>query len=85
MNYEGMSIQELEAQNRKLSEERDKVKAEQRILGAVMDKKKMSIAVQKKLETMSDAEKAAMAQMIESQGIGSSAAVGGLKSVKKTP
>lgn len=82
MNYEEMSIQELEAQNRKLSEERDKIKIEQKILGKVMDAKKMALAVQKKLETMSDAEKAAMAQMIQSQGIGSSAAVGDLKSVK---
>lgn len=77
MNYEKMSYEELEKLNQKLSNKRDEIKEQQRQVVAAMDKKTVMVEARRKAEVMSDAEKAALLQVIGPGAIPSEEAVNG--------
>lgn len=76
MNYEQMTIEELEAFIAKINAERAVLKAQAVAVHAVLDAKNTTAAAAKKLATMSDAEKAALLQMIQAQSVASNGALG---------
>jgi len=77
-NYEEMTNDELRAENVRLFEERKALKAEQMKITAVLDKRIIAENVSKKLERLSDPEKAALAQVLEPPGVESPGKVGNL-------
>lgn len=64
MDYESMSIEELEAENTRLSNERARIQAEQRTINDVLSRKFALRDAQIKLNGMSEAERAAFTQLV---------------------
>lgn len=64
MNYEQMSIEELEAENIRLSNERADIQKEQRMINDVLSRKVAMRDAQAKFAGLSDVEKAALAQVV---------------------
>ena len=62
--YQDMTLEELELENQKLMEQKSKIKAEQHLVMAEMNKKLTLASAQRKVATLSDAEKAALRQII---------------------
>jgi len=73
---ENYTDEELDAKLIELGNERDKIKKEMRELTAESDKRFAQAEAKRKLELMSDTEKAALHQMIQTEGISSEEQVG---------
>lgn len=69
MNYEDMSLDQLEKFNQDAMNKRDKIKEEQRKIVAVMDAKSIMEEAKKKAATMSDPAKVALLQVLRPEGI----------------
>ena len=67
MNYDSMSLEELEAENIRLSNERNAIKQQQMELTAVIDRKIAERDAALKLSAMSPAERAALTQIVQVQ------------------
>lgn len=67
-NYENMSVEELEKKNIELSNERAKIRNEQKKVNAIREKKLATEGAKKKFSSMSPADKEAMAQVISNAG-----------------
>jgi len=78
MDYEEMTVEELEEENLRLMGEKDKIRAEQLKIKAVLDKKVALRDAERKLATLSDSEKRALLQVIHTQGIPSAEEFGKL-------
>jgi len=76
MRYETMTMVQLDAEHRKLIGERAKLKADLRELCGVRDARLMFEAVQAKVSSMSDSEKALLRQTLQAEGIASGENVG---------
>ncbi len=72
-NYDSMSLEELEAENIRLSNERAAIKQQQLELTAAIDRKIAERDAGLKLAAMSPAEKAAIAQIVQVQAANASA------------
>ena len=68
MNYETMTVDQLEAKLQSITEERAKLRTEALQVQAVLDQKYAAMRAAILLESMSDAEKAALAQAISGAG-----------------
>jgi len=75
-DYNQMTIEELEKANQELMEQRQKIKDEQRLIAAVLDRKQAEARAKAKVARMSDPEKAALAQVLKAGSIESAEAVG---------
>lgn len=75
MDFESMSLEELEAYNIELSNEVASIKQTQRQITAVIDAKRAERAALELVSNMSDAERAALAQVIgvQTAGVGAKA------------
>lgn len=71
MNYEDMSLEQLEKENQKLMAQKDAIRENQKVITALMDEKSSMAEAQRKVATMSNAEKAALVQVLQPQGIAS--------------
>lgn len=68
MNYETMTVDQLEAELQRLTAERAKLRGEALKVQAVLDQKYAAMRAAILLESMSDAEKAALAQAVSGAG-----------------
>ncbi len=68
MNYENMTIEELEARNRELNAQRDAIREEQLKIKAVLDRKIALRSAQQKLASLSETERAALSLVISKAG-----------------
>ncbi|MEW6211544.1 MAG: hypothetical protein AB1631_24470 [Acidobacteriota bacterium] len=75
-NYEAMSIEELEDEIHSLGDRRAAIAELQRAAHRVLNEKLCAQAVARKLESMSDAEKAALWQQLNAESIQSQEEVG---------
>ena len=75
-DYESMSVEALDAENQRLQGQRDTVREELRRLVAVRDRKAVLEAAERQVAAMGEPEVAALAQVIQAQGIESGEAVG---------
>lgn len=73
---EELEIEDLERQIHLKSEQRETLRLEQDALSQRKDSLMAMVAARKKVATMSDAERAAMVQAIQLDGVGSEEAVG---------
>lgn len=67
MNYDSMSLEELETENIRLSNERNAIKQQQLELTAAIDRKIAERDAALKLAAMSPAERAALTQIVQVQ------------------
>ena len=75
MNYEKMSIEELEKLKQGLRAEQLKIKDEMRKIARVLDSRTVEREAKKKVEGMSNAEKDALRQVLSPKGIESEESV----------
>lgn len=68
MNYETMTVDQLEAEMQRITAERAKLRAEALQVQAALDKQYVAMRAAILLEGMSDADKAALAQAINGAG-----------------
>lgn len=68
MNYENMTIEQLEAEMQRITEERARLRAEALKVQAVLDRQYAAMRAAILLESMSDADKAALAQAVTGAG-----------------
>ena len=73
---EELEIEDIERQIHLKSEQRETLRLEQDALSQRKDSLMAMVAARKKVATMSDAERAAMVQAIQLDGVGSEEAVG---------
>ena len=73
---EELEIEDIERQIHLKSEQRETLRLEQDELAKRKDSLMVMVSVRKKVATMSDAERAAMVQAIQLDGVGSEEAVG---------
>ena len=78
MNYEAMTIEELEKAIQALGAQREALKAQQQAAHAVLNAKVTAEAAAKTVANLDEAQKMALLQAIQSQGVGSSAVVKGM-------
>lgn len=71
-----MTLDELEQHQQAINAERATLKAQAQAVQAVIDRKQGEATLKRRLETMSDAEKAALVQMVHTGGIETNGAVG---------
>jgi hypothetical protein len=64
MDYESMSLEELEAENTRLSNKRAEIQTEQRAINEVMSRKTAERDMHAKYESMTAAERAALTQIV---------------------
>ena len=64
-----MSVEELEAEKRSVAEQVEALMARKRELARAIDARLTEEAVQRKLNAMTDTERAALAQMVAARGI----------------
>ena len=77
MNYEQMTVEQLEAELQRISGERAALKEQAVAAHTVLDRRQAVEAARRKLAEMSDVEKAALAQIVAAEGIeGGEAVVG---------
>lgn len=75
-NYEKMSIAELEAVVNDFDRDITALRDEKRIVARALDRKLVMDEALRKLQTMSDDERAALAQMLNPAGVASQEQVG---------
>ena len=75
-NYDSMPLEQLELANEALADEAVKIREERAEIAAFIEKRVAEIEAKKKIESMSDSEKVALAQVLSASGIASKAAVG---------
>jgi hypothetical protein len=68
MNYEEMTLQELELENEKLMEQKEAIREKQKRINEIMTKKMVEAETRKKYKSMSEAEKEALTQIISGAG-----------------
>ena len=68
MNYDTMTVDQLEAEMQRLTEERAKLREQALKVQASLDQKYAAMRAAILLESMSDAEKAALAQAVSGAG-----------------
>ena len=78
MNYETMTIEELEKAIQALSAQREALKAQQQAAHDVLNAKVAAEAAAKLVANLDDAQKAALLQAIQGQGLDSAAVVKGM-------
>lgn len=76
MNYDTMTVEELEATIAEINAKRAVLKAQAVAVHTVLDAKNVQTSAARKLATLSDAEKAALVQMINTQAVASNGAIG---------
>lgn len=76
ISLDEMSVEQLQAQLDRLNAERDALKEQIRRITPVLDAKQAQAAAGRKLAAMSDSERAALAQLLRTEGIPSGEAVG---------
>lgn len=69
VNYPEMTIEELEAHIQALSRQKDIIRQEMLDAHAVLDTKNEQLAAQRRLESLGDSERAALAQALGVVGI----------------
>ena len=74
--YEDMTVEQLDELNRELSDQRDRIKMEQKKIIAVRDRKLAEIQAAREFEAMSDVKKEALRKIIGAKGIASGESVG---------
>lgn len=78
MNYESMSFEELRVLKEQLGEKREEIRQAQIEIQKIMDKKVAEETAKAKVALMSDAERVALAQIINVPPIETSEAVKGI-------
>jgi len=78
MNYEAMTIEELEKAIQALSAQREALKGQQQAAHDVLNAKVAAEAAAKLVANLDDAQKTALLQAIQGQGLGSAAVVKGM-------
>ena len=78
MNYEAMTIEELEKAIQALSAQREALKVQQQAAHDVLNAKVAAEAAAKLVANLDDAQKTALLQAIQGQGLGSAAVVKGM-------
>ena len=68
-NYEKMSIEQLEKANEQLIQRREAIKAEQRLLAPVLDKKLQLRKAEERLSKMTKPQQEALKQVVRLQGV----------------
>jgi hypothetical protein len=76
MSYDTWSIKRLEGKLQDLTEKRAALKAEAQEVHAALDRAQAAQAAEERVASMSDVERAALAQAIAANGIESGEAVG---------
>lgn len=77
MNFEQMTVEQLTAELQRLNEQRAALREQAMAAHAVLDRKQAVATARRKLAEMSDVEKAALAQLVQAEGIESGEAVVG--------
>lgn len=67
-NYDNMTIEQLLAESQRITEQRAALRNEQLLVQALLDKKQAAQRAADLVATMSDADKAALAQVINGAG-----------------
>jgi hypothetical protein len=75
MDYSTLTTEQLEEKLRELEGQRADLKAESVAITQVLDGRRVEDAARKKLEAMSDGERAALARLISTEGIKSAETV----------
>ena len=78
MNYEAMTIEELEKAIQAVSAQREALKVQQQAAHDVLNAKVAAEAAAKLVANLDDAQKAALLQAIQGQGLASDAVVKGM-------
>ena len=76
--YDNMTLEELEKASQQIGVQRDALKAQGAQIQAVIDRKTAKANADRMIANLSDADKAALLQAIQGQGIASAEAVNGL-------
>lgn len=76
--YDNMTLEELEKASQAIGAQRDALKAQAAQIQAVIDRKTAEANAQRLIANLGDADKAALLQAIQGQGIASAEAVKGL-------
>lgn len=74
---DNLTIEELESKLAEIEARRDELKTQARAIVRVLDAKRAAAAAAAKLAAMSDVERAALAQLVQAQGIASGESFGG--------
>lgn len=77
MSYEQMTADQLQSELDKINANRDALAAQARTVAGLLSKKLAEEAAKAKLEGMTETERAALAQVIQAQGIESAERVNG--------
>lgn len=79
MNYDNMTLAELEQASQAIGAQRDALKAQQGAIQMVIDRKTAKANADRLLANLGDADKAALLQAIQGSGIPSGEVVKGLQ------
>lgn len=63
-NYDEMTLEQLETENTRLGNQRDTIRAEQKVIAQVMDRKRAEALTRARVASMGPAEREAMAQAL---------------------
>ena len=78
MNYDNMTLAELEQASQAIGAQRDALKVQQGTIQAIIDRKTAKANAERLLANLGDADKAALLQAIQGSGIPSGEVVKGL-------
>lgn len=76
MTYEDMSLEELEAAGMAISRERDELQMEGLVIHDIMNQRRAQTKATELVAGMSDAERAALRQVVSVAAVGDDSAVG---------
>lgn len=76
MTYEDMSLEELEAAGTAISRERDELQMEGLVIHDIMNQRRAQTKATELVAGMSDAERAALRQVVSVAAVGDDSAVG---------
>ena len=75
-DIDAMSLEELEALNQELMAEKESIRERQREVAAAMDARQAEADASRLMESMSEPQKAALAQVVKAEGIKPASKVG---------
>jgi hypothetical protein len=75
-SYDTMTVAELEAENQKLSAEREEIRQRKKEINEILSDKAAQVKVESLAASLTDSERKALAQVIQPKGIALKAEIG---------